>query len=117
MYDIIELNSKLVAELKEIAKELNVEKYEGLKKQDLIYKILDEQALADSPKKAKSKPDPKSEAKPEIWSNFSDFSGKAKELEKLALGLSTTIASADDLGPAMRDLGANCKACHGPYRE
>jgi transcription termination factor Rho len=45
MYDIIELNSKLVAELKEIAKELNVEKYEGLKKQDLIYKILDYQAL------------------------------------------------------------------------
>ncbi len=45
MYDIIELNNKLVAELKEIAKELNVEKYEGLKKQDLIYKILDYQAL------------------------------------------------------------------------
>ncbi|MCB2220584.1 MAG: transcription termination factor Rho [Bacteroidetes bacterium] len=46
MYDIIELNNKLVAELKEIAKELNIEKYEGLKKQDLIYKILDQQALA-----------------------------------------------------------------------
>ncbi len=45
MYDIIELNGKLVAELKEIAKELNIEKYEGLKKQDLIYQILDHQAL------------------------------------------------------------------------
>ena len=45
MYDIIELNGKLVAELKEIAKELNIDKYEGLKKQDLIYKILDHQAL------------------------------------------------------------------------
>ena len=43
MYDIIELNGKLVAELKEIAKELNIEKYEGLKKQDLIYQILDHQ--------------------------------------------------------------------------
>jgi len=45
MYDIIELNGKLVSELKEIAKELNLTKIEGLKKQDLIYKILDHQAL------------------------------------------------------------------------
>jgi transcription termination factor Rho len=45
MYDIIELNGKLVAELKDIAKELNIEKIESLKKQDLIYKILDYQAL------------------------------------------------------------------------
>jgi len=45
MYDIIELNGKLVAELREIAKELDIDKYEGLKKQDLIYKILDHQAL------------------------------------------------------------------------
>ncbi len=45
MYDIIELNSKLVSELKEIAKKLNLDKVEGLKKQELIYKILDHQAL------------------------------------------------------------------------
>jgi transcription termination factor Rho len=45
MYDIIELSGKLVSELKEIAKELNIPKYEKLLKQDLIYKILDQQAL------------------------------------------------------------------------
>ena len=45
MYDIIELNGKLVSELKEIAKQLNVAKYEKFTKQDLIYKILDQQAL------------------------------------------------------------------------
>jgi len=45
MYDIIELNNKLATELKEIAKELNIPKYETLKKQELIYKILDQQAL------------------------------------------------------------------------
>ena len=45
MYDIIELNGKLLPELKEIAKNLNVPKYEKLPKQDLIYKILDQQAL------------------------------------------------------------------------
>ena len=45
MYDIIELSGKLVSELKEIGKELNIPKYEKLLKQDLIYKILDQQAL------------------------------------------------------------------------
>ena len=45
MYDIIELNSKKVAELREVAKELNIKKADSLKKQDLIYKILDEQAV------------------------------------------------------------------------
>ncbi|HNW98974.1 MAG TPA: transcription termination factor Rho [Bacteroidales bacterium] len=49
MYDIIELNNKLATELKEIAKQLNIPKYEALKKQELIYKILDHQALNPSP--------------------------------------------------------------------
>ncbi len=44
MYDIIELNNKLVGELKEIAKNLNIPKYEALKKQELIYIILENQA-------------------------------------------------------------------------
>ncbi len=45
MYDIIELNNKLVGELKDIAKNLNIPKYDALKKQDLVYKILDFQAI------------------------------------------------------------------------
>ncbi|MES2591313.1 MAG: transcription termination factor Rho [Bacteroidota bacterium] len=45
MYDIIELNNKLVGELKEIAKTMNIPKHEALKKQELIYKILDHQAI------------------------------------------------------------------------
>ena len=45
MYDILELSKKLLPELKEIAKELNIKKSETLKKQDLIYKILDQQAI------------------------------------------------------------------------
>jgi transcription termination factor Rho len=45
MYDIIELNGKLVTDLRDIAKALNIRKIEGLKKQELIYKILDHQAL------------------------------------------------------------------------
>ncbi len=45
MYDIIELNGKLLSDLKTIAKELNLNKVNNLKKQDLIYQILDYQAL------------------------------------------------------------------------
>ncbi|MBU1012371.1 MAG: transcription termination factor Rho [Bacteroidetes bacterium] len=45
MYDIIELNSKLVSDLRDIAKQLNIPKVDKLLKQDLIYQILDFQAL------------------------------------------------------------------------
>jgi transcription termination factor Rho len=45
MYDILELSKKLVPELRDIAKELKIKKAESLKKQDLIYKILDQQAI------------------------------------------------------------------------
>jgi transcription termination factor Rho len=54
MYDIIELNNKLATELKEIAKELNIPKYETFKKQELIYKILDHQALNPAPEDVQS---------------------------------------------------------------
>ena len=45
MYDIIDLNSKLVADLRQIAKDLNIPKTDKLLKKDLVYKILDYQAL------------------------------------------------------------------------
>ncbi len=46
MYDILQLNEKLVTELKDIAKHLGIKGANALTKQDLVYKILDEQALA-----------------------------------------------------------------------
>ncbi len=45
MYDILELNDKLVSELKEIARLMNLPNYDDFRKQELIYKILDQQAL------------------------------------------------------------------------
>ena len=45
MYDILELKSKLLPALQEIAKNLNVPKYRTLKKMDLVYQILDVQAV------------------------------------------------------------------------
>ena len=57
MYDILELNNKLVPELREIAKELDIKRVESFKKQDLIYKILDTQAI----KEAETNKQPKEE--------------------------------------------------------
>jgi len=51
MYDILELNKKLVPELRDIAKELKIKRVESYKKQDLIYKILDTQAVLETEKK------------------------------------------------------------------
>ena len=45
MYHILELNDKLLADLRQIAKTLNIKRVESYKKQELIYKILDQQAL------------------------------------------------------------------------
>ncbi|MBO7566168.1 MAG: transcription termination factor Rho [Bacteroidales bacterium] len=56
MYDLIELNKKLVSELREIATELGIKKAENFKKQDLVYEILDEQAKQGA-SKVKSEPD------------------------------------------------------------
>ncbi|MFA9389084.1 MAG: transcription termination factor Rho [Prolixibacteraceae bacterium] len=55
MYDILELNKKLVSELRDIAQELQIKKVEKLKKQELVYKILDTQAILASEGKLKDK--------------------------------------------------------------
>ncbi|MDF1673075.1 MAG: transcription termination factor Rho [Vicingaceae bacterium] len=56
MYDIIELNKKLVGELRDIAKGLGVKKSEKLKKEELVYQILDQQAINPPKKEATEKP-------------------------------------------------------------
>ncbi|WP_201981451.1 transcription termination factor Rho [Hymenobacter rubidus] len=45
MHTINELKDRLLSDLKEIAEQLNVGNFKRLSKQDLIYKILDQQAL------------------------------------------------------------------------
>src|SRR5687767_7433202 len=58
MYTIDDLNVRLLSELKEIAEGMGVKNAKKLTKQDLVYKILDQQAVsgegdaAPAPKKA-----------------------------------------------------------------
>ena len=52
MYNIIQLNDKSLPELQVIAKELGIKHAESKRKEDLVYMILDEQAIAGAAKKA-----------------------------------------------------------------
>ena len=61
MYDILQLNDMLVPELKELAKSLGIKNLNRLSKQDIVYAILDRQALkvgSDSKKPARSEAKP-----------------------------------------------------------
>ena len=51
MYDILQLNDMLVPELLDIAEQLKIPNAKKLNKQDLVYKILDSQAITASEKK------------------------------------------------------------------
>lgn len=48
IYNILELNEKLTIELRTIAKELGIRRPDAYKKEELIYKILDEQAILEA---------------------------------------------------------------------
>ncbi|PLX19033.1 MAG: transcription termination factor Rho [Salinivirgaceae bacterium] len=83
MYDILELNKKLVSELKEIAAGLNIKKIESLRKQDLIYKILDQQAIkaSEDNKKSEDKEVKSSSKRPRVR-KAEKVSGKKEETPK-----------------------------------
>ena len=69
MYDILQLNQKTVLELKEIAKALEIKKFQKLKKEDLVFQILDQQAIAPQAVKEVAKsaaPKSKPAAKPRV---------------------------------------------------
>ena len=89
MYDILKLNSKLVAELKEIAKDLKIPKYDKLNKQDLIYTILDHQAINPTPDILKKEKKEEQRAKNQrkrivVISDVKAVAEKRQSQEKLA---------------------------------
>ncbi len=59
--------------------------------------------------------DPKSEARPEIWTTFADFSAQATALKSAADGVGSLV-SLDDVKAALPKIGATCASCHKAYR-
>jgi len=92
MYDILELNKKLLAELRDIAKELKIKRVESFKKQDLIYKILDTQAIVVSESKAAKKEGPRRDVprKESPRRDSSQKEGSNKEVEARASAVPAT---------------------------
>ena len=76
MYDILQLNEMLVPELRDLAESLEMKSYKKLSKQDLIYKILDEQAIAG--KSATPKAEEKAEVATEVVKKEASVAVKEK---------------------------------------
>lgn len=75
MYNIEELNLKLLSELREIAEQLQVKNFKKLTKKELIYKILDQQAILPEEKVLPIK---EKEAAPKVQEKKSDTSTPSK---------------------------------------
>src|SRR5688572_3718836 len=83
MYDILQLNDMLVPELLDIADQLKIPNAKKLDKQDLVYKILDKQAVLASA----------------VKTNPNDDKGKRKRIVKTSTANSTEeadVVSGDD---------------------
>ncbi len=82
MYDILQLNDMLVAELADIAEELKITNYKKLDKQDLVYKILDKQAIIESAlKPAAPEAGEKPKRKRVIKATTGNITEEAEEME------------------------------------
>lgn len=82
MYTIDDLNIKLISELREIAENLEVTNYKKLTKEELIYKILDQQALKPSPKVKNIIKPTKKEEEPAAFDLDAELGFKIEEPKK-----------------------------------
>src|SRR3982750_2271682 len=82
MYDILQLNDMLVPELLDIAEQLKIPNAKKLDKQALVYKILDNQAIAGAKNAGPAH----------------DDKGKRKRIIKTSTGLTTEEAVVEDSG-------------------
>ena len=61
--------------------------------------------------------DPKSEAMPNIWDEFDEFTKLSKDLAETSIVLASSVETIEDLRPALKKVSSGCKACHSRYRE
>ena len=105
MYNILELNDKLLTELKVIAKEMGLKRVDALKKEDLVYKILDQQAImagqnignsnieSKQSEKKKRGPKPKSTTQ----NNNEDSTEQNSQIKNITPSLSDVVTDIDDI--------------------
>jgi transcription termination factor Rho len=98
MYDILQLNDMIVPELLDIAEQLKIPNAKKLSKQDLVYKILDSQAIAG----AKNSPP--------------EDKNKRKRIIKTSTGISTEEAVVEDNGEEKKPFKKTSMAIKKPTR-
>ncbi len=113
MYNIEDLNVRLLSELKEIAEDLGVKNYKKLPKKELIYKILDQQAVTPEveikkkKQSAEGKLDDKSAAIPKRENVAKKDEGKEPSsedlLESFSMDVDESITSFDDSEEKFKD--------------
>ena len=81
MYNIIQLSNKDLGELQEIANEMGLKGVKSLERQDLIYRILDEQAIAGAQKKVANEEE-KSERRQRSRINKKEVANKVYSADK-----------------------------------
>ena len=108
MYTIYDLNVRLLSELKEIAEGMGVKNAKKLTKQDLVYKILDQQAVAGDPApegngEAEAETEPERKIRPRRRENVAPApQKKATEMapddsfESINLDFDTNVPKFDD---------------------
>lgn len=99
MYDILQLNDMLVPELLDIAEQLRIPNAKKLDKQELVYKILDSQAIAGS--KGGNTP--------------TEDKGKRKRIIKASTGITTEEAVVENSGEEKKT--SNKKPAPMPKKE
>ena len=96
MYNIIELNDKNLPELQSIAKELGIKNVESLKKDELVYGILDEQAIANASKKTTKEKEPRKRSRISVKKEgdkvYTATQDKAQKLEANTPEISTKVS-------------------------
>lgn len=98
MYDILQLNDMLVPELLDIAEQLRIPNAKKLDKQELVYKILDSQAIANSK-----------------GGTPAEDKGKRKRIIKASTGITTEEAVVENSGEEKKP--ANKKPAPMPKKE
>lgn len=99
MYNIIQLNDKDLSDLQVIAKELGIKKADSYKKEDLVYKILDEQAIVGATKKIAADK-LKEERKEEKNKKRSRVTPAKKEDKAASASKNGEVAKTKDAAPA-----------------
>lgn len=64
----------------------------------------------------KGSTDPKSRAKPEIWTDWKKFEDISKQLQARAAELANEASAGGDVAGKAKDMFGTCKSCHDDFR-